>query len=253
MYLACFSKYLTRTSYAIEIIIFIIFYLININIEYTRTYNTTLRYPGSTVSNNVFSVQTTGVPNNNVAVDMDTGDETQLTQVNLIPRTGRGIRIRFPVQLPGQTTDEHSDRSHIYLVSSRRRSVLMLFVVVLEFFVCWTPLYVVWTWNVFDHYSAFENVSALGMNLIHLLAFVSSCCNPITYGFMSKKFRMSFKHILYKCCPCCASGQKAQPVAVPPTACSVADGVSNNRSRRVSRCIGYNGNAGRMNLRTTEL
>lgn len=76
----------------------------------------------------------------------------------------------------------------------------MLFAVVLEFFICWTPLYVLQTWSVFDYPGALTSVSAMSMNLIHLLAFVSSCCNPITYCFMSKRFRQSFLTVFYSCC-----------------------------------------------------
>lgn len=85
-------------------------------------------------------------------------------------------------------------------VRARRRSVKMLFAVVLEFFLCWTPLYVLQTWSVFDYPGAVTSVSAMSMNLIHLLAFVSSCCNPITYCFMSKRFRQSFLTVFYSCC-----------------------------------------------------
>lgn len=48
------------------------------------------------------------------------------------------------------------------------------------------------TWSVFDYDDAVKHVSPIAMNYIHLLAFVSSCCNPITYCFMSAKFRQGF-------------------------------------------------------------
>lgn len=72
----------------------------------------------------------------------------------------------------------------------------MLFVLVLEFFVCWTPLYVLHTWTVFDAASAYSSVSPGGFAAVHLLAYVSSCCNPITYCFMHDKYRQSFKNLL---------------------------------------------------------
>lgn len=77
-------------------------------------------------------------------------------------------------------------------IRAKRRSVQMLTVVVVLFFVCWTPMYVMQTWSVFDYDDAVAHVSPLAMNYIHLLAFVSSCCNPITYCFMSAKFRQGF-------------------------------------------------------------
>lgn len=77
-------------------------------------------------------------------------------------------------------------------IRAKRRSVQMLTVVVILFFVCWTPMYVMQTWSVFDYEDAVAHVSPPTMNYIHLLAFVSSCCNPITYCFMSAKFRQGF-------------------------------------------------------------
>ena len=68
----------------------------------------------------------------------------------------------------------------------------MLFVVVAEFFICWTPMYVLQTWFVFDDAGAVHHISAAVMNLVHLLAYASTCCHPITYGFMNASFRRGF-------------------------------------------------------------
>uniref|UniRef100_T1J5H3 G-protein coupled receptors family 1 profile domain-containing protein n=1 Tax=Strigamia maritima TaxID=126957 RepID=T1J5H3_STRMM len=72
-------------------------------------------------------------------------------------------------------------------LAAKKRVIAMLFVVVLEFFICWAPLYIVNTMIVFKSY---PNPSA--MTYIHLLAYISSCCNPITYCFMNLKFRQAF-------------------------------------------------------------
>lgn len=85
-------------------------------------------------------------------------------------------------------------------VVAKKRIVRMLFVVVLEFFICWTPMYVLQTWIVFDYEGAVSRVSAVAMNLLHLLGFVSSCCHPITYCFMNKRFRHGFLAV-FRCCP----------------------------------------------------
>ncbi|XP_070198607.1 cholecystokinin receptor-like [Littorina saxatilis] len=75
------------------------------------------------------------------------------------------------------------------------RVIKMLFVVVLEFFLCWTPVYVIQTWMIFDFQTAYEFVTPLTKTLFHLLSYVSSCCNPITYCFMNKKFREGFVRV----------------------------------------------------------
>lgn len=72
------------------------------------------------------------------------------------------------------------------------RVIRMLFVVVIEFFVCWTPLYVVNTWSLYDPDALYEFLGSTGVSVIHLLAYASSCSNPITYCFMHHKFRQGF-------------------------------------------------------------
>ncbi|GAB1604250.1 cholecystokinin receptor type A-like [Argonauta hians] len=76
--------------------------------------------------------------------------------------------------------------------ASKIRVIRMLFVIVLEFFVCWSPLYVVQTWIVFDEKGANALLTPTSHSFIQLLAYVSSCCNPITYCFMNNKFRQAF-------------------------------------------------------------
>jgi len=70
--------------------------------------------------------------------------------------------------------------------------IRMLFVIVLEFFVCWAPLHVINTWYLFSPELVYSVVGSTGISLVQLLAYVSSCCNPITYCFMNRKFRQAF-------------------------------------------------------------
>lgn len=71
----------------------------------------------------------------------------------------------------------------------------MLFLIVVEFFVFWTPLYVINTWSMFDPRHMYETIGGPGISLIQLLAYFSSCSNPITYGFMNRGFRIAFCHV----------------------------------------------------------
>lgn len=77
-------------------------------------------------------------------------------------------------------------------IESKKKVIRMLFVLVAEFFVCWTPLYVMNTWYLFDSEAVYNNIGAMGVSLIQLLSFSSSCSNPITYCFMNRKFRQAF-------------------------------------------------------------
>ncbi|KAL8569308.1 hypothetical protein ACOMHN_024256 [Nucella lapillus] len=102
----------------------------------------------------------------------------------------------------GRSSRRHHHHTHRIRHSNPRkirenkiRVIRMLFVVVLEFFLCWTPLYVIQTWMIFDRNTAYQHVTPLTKSLLHLLSYVSSCTNPITYCFMNKKFREGFVRV----------------------------------------------------------
>lgn len=75
---------------------------------------------------------------------------------------------------------------------NKKRIIRMLTVVVLEFFFCWTPLYVMNTVSLFDPQSVYSFLGMGGVSVVQLLAYCSACCNPITYCFMNKSFRTAF-------------------------------------------------------------
>ncbi|KAM7347911.1 uncharacterized protein ACRADG_007392 [Cochliomyia hominivorax] len=77
-------------------------------------------------------------------------------------------------------------------LESKKRVVKMLFVLVLEFFICWTPLYVINTVAMFIGPAIYEYVDYTTISFFQLLAYSSSCCNPITYCFMNASFRRAF-------------------------------------------------------------
>ncbi|XP_050415907.1 cholecystokinin receptor type A [Patella vulgata] len=74
----------------------------------------------------------------------------------------------------------------------KKRLIKMLFAIVLEFFICWAPIYILYTWLIFDKEGVRRHVSGLAKSLIHLLSYVSSCCNPITYCFFNRNYRQAF-------------------------------------------------------------
>lgn len=74
----------------------------------------------------------------------------------------------------------------------------MLLLVVLEFFICWTPLYIVNTIALFDPILIYQDLGYHAVSVFQLLAYSSSCCNPITYCFMNSGFRKAFLN-LFKC------------------------------------------------------
>lgn len=81
---------------------------------------------------------------------------------------------------------------------NKRRVIKMLFVVVIEFFICWTPLYVINTIALYYPKAVYQNLGITAISFFQLLAYSSSCCNPITYCFMNIGFRKAFLN-LFRC------------------------------------------------------
>ncbi|KAJ8913958.1 hypothetical protein NQ315_015196, partial [Exocentrus adspersus] len=102
------------------------------------------------------------------------------------------------------TFSRHGIRSN-YMdksIEAKKRVIRMLFVIVAEFFICWAPLHVLNTWYLFYPEEVYKYVGSTGISLVQLLAYVSSCCNPITYCFMNRKFRQAFL-TAFNCRVCC--------------------------------------------------
>lgn len=85
------------------------------------------------------------------------------------------------------------------VLTNKKRVIKMLCVIVLEYFVCWGPLYALNTWTGLDYMSVRLHVTMSQKAAILLLAYFSSCVHPITYCFMNKRFRLSFADA-FRCC-----------------------------------------------------
>ncbi|XP_014677118.1 PREDICTED: cholecystokinin receptor-like, partial [Priapulus caudatus] len=121
-----------------------------------------------------------------------------LTAYTLISRTlWKGIKMEeFDIRVEQTRKTGHvmrkSQLNTEKNLNAKRRVIKMLFVVVLEFFICWGPLYCTYTWGVVDPGGATKTISALAYSFVQLLSYTSSCTNPITYCFMNKKYREAF-------------------------------------------------------------
>lgn len=120
-------------------------------------------------------------------------------------------------------------------LAQKRRAIKMLFVLVAEFFICWTPLYVINTLSLWETTRKFvyATFGLKGVSLIILCAFLSSCTNPIIYCLMNETYRRSFVATLLHCN--CHSG--------PPEVPHHAPGATRAGSRAGSR--GHGGGAAR--------
>ncbi|KAJ6659385.1 hypothetical protein lerEdw1_019117 [Lerista edwardsae] len=81
---------------------------------------------------------------------------------------------------------------------AKKLVIRMLIVIVILFFICWTPIFSANTWRAFDPETA-NKLTGAPISFIHLLSYMSACVNPIIYCFMNKRFRMGFL-ATFTCC-----------------------------------------------------
>jgi hypothetical protein len=74
----------------------------------------------------------------------------------------------------------------------------LLIVIILEFFICWTPLFIYHTFGTFDK-KFYRSIPHIFGDLILLFSFASPLCNPFTYYFMSKRYRAVLYAYLSSC------------------------------------------------------
>lgn len=82
--------------------------------------------------------------------------------------------------------------------AAKKRVIKMLFALVFEFFLCLTPFFVFQTWLIVNPVSVKNYLSREGLMFVNLLAYVSTCCNPVTYCFMNRNFRQGFLSV-FRC------------------------------------------------------
>ncbi|CAF1191253.1 unnamed protein product [Adineta steineri] len=99
----------------------------------------------------------------------------------------------------GSNRSQHSSNRGTYRVDRHRRKALkLLIVIIVEFFVCWTPLFIYHTFGTFDK-KFYRSMPTIFVDLILLFSFASALSNPLTYYFMSKRYRS----VLYAYLTCC--------------------------------------------------
>ncbi|CDW61192.1 7tm 1 domain containing protein, partial [Trichuris trichiura] len=83
-----------------------------------------------------------------------------------------------------QLRSTHTEKSLV----TKKRVIKMLAMIVVEFFVCWMPFYSYYL-VVIIHPSLFDSSCHVAFLIV---AYLSTCTNPITYCFMNSKFRQAF-------------------------------------------------------------
>ncbi|XP_053678037.1 uncharacterized protein LOC128728435 [Anopheles nili] len=157
-----------------------------------------LETPGE-LTGGVNETSSSGVPPGGATVTNGTNDDTTLKPDASYQFSRHAIRSTY------------MDKS----IEAKKKVIRMLFVIIVEFFVCWAPLHILNTVYLYSPSFVYQYVSSSGIALVQLMAYISSCCNPITYCFMNRRFRQAFLGIFscYRnrmpicCCFCCVSKQ----------------------------------------------
>jgi len=117
----------------------------------------------------------------------------------LVDDSGQYLSERNPPRIPGahqkpkleKVRSSHLEKS----ILAKKRVIRMLFVLVFEFFVCWTPIFIINILALYIPKHIYVYLGGYGISFFHLLAYTSSCCNPITYCFMNRRFVQAFLHV----------------------------------------------------------
>ncbi|XP_041817607.1 C-C chemokine receptor type 3-like [Chelmon rostratus] len=86
-------------------------------------------------------------------------------------------------------------------IVTKFKTVRLIFIIVLLFFVCWTPFNIVLLMH--DKATTCEEVQKWGyaLHVTRNLAYIYFCISPIFYTFVGRKFQNYFRQMLVKCFP----------------------------------------------------
>lgn len=113
-----------------------------------------------------------------------------LKSCETLRQNGKSCRIN----LRGGIRQTNGEKSR----AAKKRVIKMLFALVFEFFLCLTLFFAFQTWIIVNPVSAKKYISKEGLMFVNLLAYVSTCCNPVTYCFMNRNFRQGFLSV-FRC------------------------------------------------------
>uniref|UniRef100_A0A1L8DK19 Putative g protein-coupled receptor n=2 Tax=Nyssomyia neivai TaxID=330878 RepID=A0A1L8DK19_9DIPT len=96
----------------------------------------------------------------------------------------------------------------------RKRVTRMVVIVVAAFASLWFPIQVILVLKSIGLYKADTDLKISLQIAAHVLAYISSCINPVLYAFLSENFRKAFRKIMY-CGPMLRSGLSGRHIPLP--------------------------------------
>ncbi|XP_016051698.1 PREDICTED: CX3C chemokine receptor 1 [Miniopterus natalensis] len=88
--------------------------------------------------------------------------------------------------------------------NKKAKAIKLIFLVVIVFFLFWTPYHVMIFLETLSLYNFFPNCDTkrdlkLALNVTETIAFIHCCLNPLIYAFAGQKFRRYLDHLYRKC------------------------------------------------------
>ncbi|XP_034286806.1 CX3C chemokine receptor 1 [Pantherophis guttatus] len=123
----------------------------------------------------------------------------------------------------------------------KHKAMKVISLVVIIFFLFWTPYHISLFLQVLHYFDVFKNCSSLRfldytVQVTETVAFSHCCLNPIIYVFAGEKFRKYFSHLVLRCISfTCASGSCGKYCSGVPTAipeCAMTSNHTQNTSDR---------------------
>lgn len=124
----------------------------------------------------------------------------------------------------------------------KQKAMKVILLVVIVFFLFWTPYHISLFLQVLRYFEVFKNCSSLrfldySVQVTETVAFSHCCLNPIIYVFAGEKFRKYFSHWVLRCisftCACgsCGKYSRRVPTAIPAM---TSNHTQNTSDREVS-------------------
>ncbi|XP_028289080.1 C-C chemokine receptor type 3-like [Parambassis ranga] len=86
-------------------------------------------------------------------------------------------------------------------IVSKFKTVRLIFIIVMLFFICWTPFNIVLLTETENSSCEEKQKHGYALQVTRTVAYVYFCISPIFYTFVGKKFQNYFRQLLVKCFP----------------------------------------------------
>ncbi|XP_076330630.1 cholecystokinin receptor-like [Tachypleus tridentatus] len=178
-----FNLYLDGVLLVVPLLIMIVMYSLIIHTLYTGLHRETEAFPLRFLANRSQDLPT----NRNTrrkSVVLQTTEDKSYSTFSLTSRSRMMVQRHLVIK-------GNYNKGRV----AKKRIIRMLFVIVMNFFICWAPLFVINTWALYDPKAIYRKLPPTAISVIHLMAYFSSSCNPVIYFFMHSKYRQAFMSI----------------------------------------------------------